>query len=352
MAVDADISLLDKWRNESSKRFVPLQASLELTYRCNERCTHCYIEKFMDDPKRTLKKEHWFNILHELRKAGSLYVILMGGEAMLNPFFWDISNRANQLGFHVSMITNGLKIQTPEVAVRLKEVGVKVATFSLYSMDPEIHDKMTSVKWSHERTLKAIELCREAGIEVGINCLLTKENIDGFFDLADWCIEKDLEIKEDPFVTPKHNGDVSTTLLRASDAQLVWYFKERARRWKAGLVEPQQELPEDYVCNVAKGKCAINPYGELLPCVEVRESLGNLAYEPFEKLWFNDVATKWRETKIKDLEGRNERSCGTGSFCEHCPGMALHEHGKSMSVTDESNRLSLIKDHVYQQLRS
>ncbi|MCJ8277739.1 MAG: hypothetical protein MJK18_12925, partial [Bdellovibrionales bacterium] len=70
------MSILDKFRNRSTESHRPLQASLELTYRCNERCTHCYIEEFRDDPKRVLKLQDWFKVLEELRAGGSLYLIL------------------------------------------------------------------------------------------------------------------------------------------------------------------------------------------------------------------------------------------------------------------------------------
>ena len=210
------LSPLDRFRAQSVAKAIPLQASLELTYRCNERCTHCYIEEFKDDPQRKLTKEQWFKVLDELRSAGTLYVILMGGEAMLNPLFWDVAEYASSLNFHVSMISNGLKIQKLEVAQRLKDCGVQVVTFSLYSMDPAIHDKMTSVRGSLDKTLNAIELCDQVGIVPGINVLLTEANARGIFEIYDWCEEKNFECKVDPTVTPKLNGNLDPTKYRAT----------------------------------------------------------------------------------------------------------------------------------------
>ena len=103
--------IFQKFSQSSIERAVPLQASLELTYRCNERCTHCYLESFQDDPKRVLSLPQWFHILEELRQAGSLYLILMGGEPLLSPYFFPIGSLASQIGFDVSAISNGLKIK-------------------------------------------------------------------------------------------------------------------------------------------------------------------------------------------------------------------------------------------------
>ncbi len=337
----SDLSLLDKWRALSTNAHRPIQASLELTFRCNERCTHCYLEKFEDDAGRTLTLPQWIHCLLELRRGGVMYLILMGGEAMLNPFFWDIASEGSKLGFHVSMITNGQKIQTAECAARLKAAGVLTVTISLYSLDPDTHDRMTSVKGSQVKTLRAIELLRGAGINIGINCLLTKANIDGYFDLADWCIERGLELKSDPFVTPKFGGDLGPTRLRATPEQLREFYRRLIAKWPDGRPKAIKEESKDYVCNVAKGKCAVTPYGELLTCIEVREPLGLLIEEPFEKLWNGPVASKWREMKVGDLKGRPEDEAA--GHCDHCPGMALHESKDPLQVSSYSVQVARIR---------
>lgn len=339
-----DMSLLDKWRAASTNRHRPLQASLELTFRCNERCTHCYLEKFSDDANRTLSREQWFHILGELRQGGVIYLILMGGEAMLNPHFWDIAGRATSMGFYVSMITNGQKIQTRETAERLRAAGLRTATVSLYSMDPAIHDKMTSVAGSQAKTIQAIELLREAGVKVGINCLLTAANIEGYFELADWCIARGLEVKADPFITPKTNGDRTPIRYRASSEQIRAYYERVASKWPSGRPKAVQETAKDYVCNAAKGKCAVTPYGELLTCIEVREPLGLLTEKPFEELWHGPVAEKWRNFRVGDL--KNRPADGTEGFCDHCPGMALHEQNDPLQLSSFSVEVARIRREV------
>lgn len=333
--------ILEKIRFKSSQQWIPMQASLELTNRCNERCGHCYLPSFKDDPTKTLREEDWYRILSQLREAGTLFLILMGGEAMLNPYFWRILERASDLNFHVSMITNGLKIQSREVAVRLKELGLVSATISLYSADASIHDKMTSVKGSHAKTLNAIRLCREAGIQVTLNCLLGKENIDSIFELEDWAIQEDLMMKFDPMITPKLNGDMASTEKRASEEQLRRYFAKKIQRWPNGRPRSSGESQGDYVCNAGKGKCAITYSGDVLPCIEIREPLGNLLKDDFSVLWNGHVVDKWRGVKWKDIEGADAQMM---SFCDHCMGMAKNETGSPLKMTCYSKMLAKIKN--------
>lgn len=349
MSLESNFSLLDRARAASIKKLIPLQASLELTNRCNERCTHCYIEKFEDDQKRVLDLAGWEKVLDELRAAGTLYVILMGGEAMLNPLFMNILRLSVQKGFHTSMISNGQKIRSFEKAQELAEAGIANITFSLYSHLPEIHDAMTRVKGSHRRTTQTIDWCLEAGIDANVNCLMTRENINGVFELERWCLDRNIELKVDPMITPKLNGDTTPTLLRPSDSQLKWFYRERVRRWSKGIPQASIETENSYVCNAAKGKCAVSAYGELLPCIEIREPLGNLVTESFESIWQTETAKKWRGFLVKDL--KDYPLTNGESFCDHCPGMAKNEDGDPMQVSSYARTLAKIKNDVRKEFR-
>lgn len=342
-----DSEIYRKFSRRAVLQAVPMQASLELTYRCNERCTHCYIEDFRDDPQRVLGKEQWFRVLTELRKGGTLYLILMGGEPTLSPWFFDIIEKGRDLGFFVSAISNGLKMTQTEYVERMAESGMRQITFSLYSLNPEIHDKMTSVRGSHSKTMKAIELCHEQGIEVCLNGLLTEANSRGIFDLFDWAVERKFELKVDPNVTSKLNGNQSPTQYRATRETLLWFYRERAKRWPSSVPRANVEKNEDYICNAAKGKCAVTPYGDVLPCIEIRESFGNLVTQNFDDIWYSDAALKWRTPKIKDMK-LNSRE-GIYSFCDHCPGMAKNEQNSPFELLPYTRLVAEVKRQVNQE---
>ncbi len=340
------MSLIEKWRSQAIKKHIPLQASLELTNKCNERCTHCYLPTFKDDSSRVLKLQDWYKILEELRSAGTLYLILMGGEAMLNPLFWDIANRAKSLGFHTSMISNGTLIRSSDVALRLKAVGIQVVTFSVYSLSDKIHDGMTSVKGSLKKTLAAIDHCIDMGVDVTVNCLATKENIESIFSLYDYCLDRGIDMKVDPAITSKLNGDMSPTKYRASEKQLEEFFKTRAKRWKKSLQVPVVRSPEIHVCNAGKGKCAVTAYGELLPCIEIRESLGSLVEKNFHELWDSPKIQPWREFRVSQANhSLNEKEY---SLCDHCPGMSKNETGDGRTVLNFSQLVAKIKYRVWE----
>jgi radical SAM protein with 4Fe4S-binding SPASM domain len=332
--------VLDLARQHSVNAWQPLQASLELTHRCNERCRHCYISEFKDDDDRILSLDQWVKVLEELRAAGTLYIVLMGGEPMLSPHFHGVSREANAMGFHVSMISNGLLIKSKEDAQRLKDNGLHTATFSLYSLDRDVHDRLTRVRGSQEKTVAALEWCREVGIDTHVNCLLTNENIYGIFELQDWCLERVIELKVDPMVTAKLNGNLDPVKLRLTDEQLFWFYWTSAKRYRKSLPKPAEIQPNGYVCNAAKGKCAVTPYGDLLPCIEIRESLGNLVEQSFSDVWQNPEVDQWRKLTNQDINGADL------SFCDHCPGMAKNELGDPNQVLSYAKKVGEVKSRV------
>jgi MoaA/NifB/PqqE/SkfB family radical SAM enzyme len=178
-------------------------------------------------------------------------------------------------------------------------------------------------------------------LQVTLNCLIGNKNIETIFDLEDWAMREDLMLKFDPMITPKLNGDMASTLERATEEQLRDYYKEKIRRWPNGKPKSSGETKSDYVCNAGKGKCAVTYSGELLPCIEIRESLGNLLKTDFSELWQNHTANQWRSVKWTDIENADQKMV---SFCDHCMGMAKNETGSHLKMTCYSKMLASIKN--------
>lgn len=319
--------LLEKFRQSRLKSFRPLKASLELTYQCNERCVHCYLDEFKDDSQRTLSLAEWQRVLRELRDGGVLYVEMIGGEAMLNPHFWLILEFGQSLGLNMAMINNGLKIDEA-VAGRLARAGLRSATVSLYSLNYLNHDRLTRVRGSQVKTARAIKALRDAGIRVGVNCLITKVNYRDVFAVEEWAKEQKVSFQSDIFITPKISNDLEPLQWRLDREQLRWYFRARAEKMTK-LRKPAAPAADQFVCGAGKLKCVLDVYGELYTCLEIRESLGSLKRDHFDGIWFNSpLADKWRQVRGADVTGLSNTP-----GCQHCPGNALQELGDGKTMT-------------------
>jgi AdoMet-dependent heme synthase len=72
---------------------VPFSVQLDVTYRCNERCVHCYLDH-EDHGEMTLQEIK--SLLDQLADAGMFFLTLSGGEVMMRMDFFDILEYARQ----------------------------------------------------------------------------------------------------------------------------------------------------------------------------------------------------------------------------------------------------------------
>ena len=100
---------------------IPLNVTLELTLRCNIRCTHCYnFDRALERPRPEpeLAVDEIRPLLDDLRRAGTLFLALTGGEPLAHPRFWEIADEAAARGFAITLLSNGTLL-TDAVADRL-----------------------------------------------------------------------------------------------------------------------------------------------------------------------------------------------------------------------------------------
>jgi MoaA/NifB/PqqE/SkfB family radical SAM enzyme len=105
-------------------------------------------------------------------------VILTGGEPSLHPELPDICRYASEQGLHVRMITNGTRLADRKFAQAMAEAGLKLVHVSVYSLIPEIEDRLRGTTGTLDKALAAIRNAHEFGVEVNINCVINKLNAD------------------------------------------------------------------------------------------------------------------------------------------------------------------------------
>src|SRR2546425_10851532 len=79
---------------------IPLSVQLDITYRCNERCVHCYLDHDDHGEMTTAEIKH---LLDEMAEAGVFILTLSGGEILLRKDFFEILEYAHELTFFVQL---------------------------------------------------------------------------------------------------------------------------------------------------------------------------------------------------------------------------------------------------------
>ena len=111
---------------------VPMSVHFDITYRCNERCVHCYLDH---DDHGEMTTGEVKGVLDQLAAAGTFFLIFSGGEILLRKDLFDLVAYARELQFDVKLKTNGVLVRERQAA-RIRELGVRQVQLSVYSHRP------------------------------------------------------------------------------------------------------------------------------------------------------------------------------------------------------------------------
>lgn len=152
-----------------------------LIRRCNLACKHCYsISADHDFPgELTIKEIH--AVMDDLKEFGVPVLILSGGEPLLHPHIFDISRRAKRMGFYVGLSSNGTLISESNIR-EIADIEYDYVGISIDGLK-ETHDYFRRKAGAFEASMKAVKLCRDNGIKVGLRFTMTLDNYNELSDL-------------------------------------------------------------------------------------------------------------------------------------------------------------------------
>jgi radical SAM protein with 4Fe4S-binding SPASM domain len=307
------MSVLMQEMSERALRLgVPFSAQLDLTYRCNEQCIHCYLDH---DDHGEMTTAEIKNLLKEMAEAGVFILTLSGGEIFLRKDFFEILECARALTFCIKLKTNAVLIREAQAA-RLRDLGVESIQVSIYSHRPEVHDAITKVKGSLRRSINAIRFLKSQGLKVIMANVLMTGNMQDYHGVRTLAEELGAEYTLDPTITPMMDGDRTVLDLNAGESALRELFRDEAfvgnaDEFCAPPLPPDENSMSSLPCSAGHTACYVSPYGEFYPCVQFPLSCGNVRQQEV------------RSIRLRDLSGCSQ--CTHGSTCTRCPGLAFME---------------------------
>lgn len=162
-----------------------------LIRRCNLTCKHCYATSADKDFPGELSTQQVYEVMDDLKGYGVPVLILSGGEPLMRPDIFEISQRAKDMGFYVGLSSNGTLITEQNIEA-IKEIGYNYVGVSLDGMR-EVHDRFRRRKGAFDESMHGIRLCRDAGIKVGLRFTLTRDNARDLPDLLKLLDVEDLD---------------------------------------------------------------------------------------------------------------------------------------------------------------
>ena len=336
----------------------PLFLYLEITRKCNLRCEFCnlwMVEKKNPELMRSeMSTDEIFNIVKDAKDMGVEIVDIDGGEPLLREDVYKIIKEVNRHGMKAVLATNGTLI-TETVTKKLLNSGVSSVLVSLDAPVPERHDKIRGVKGSFKKAVEGIKILRKIGkdgIKIGINSLITRENLE-LVKMAKFAESLGVDgIRFLPYhlIYPHNLYSLQNEKLFIKDDPEINKLEEEIENLinfipKTSLYTNSipflRGIPDYFRGNSVVEKCYagylfcdINCYGDLMPCLIKHKTL-NIRNSSFKEAWNSGEFDKMRREISK-------------TRCENCWHSCYIEPNIRMSP------LYLLKNwrNVYQEIRS
>ncbi len=318
-------SLIAEMAAKALQMGIPLSVQLDLTYRCNERCIHCYLDHHDHGEMTTAEIK---DLLDQMADAGVFYLTISGGEILMRRDFFEILEYARARTFCIKLKTNGVLIRKKE-ADRIRSLGVESVQISIYSHRAEVHDAITKMPGSLKQSIEAMRLLRAQGLHVIIANVLMAQNVNDYAGVKALAVELDAQFIIDPTITPMMDGDRSILSLNVDEAALREVMQNEAL---VGNVEefcaPPQGPDEDALnslpCSAGHTACYVSPYGDVYPCVQFPLPSGNVRRTRFVDIWrHSPQLNEVRTITLRDMPTCSK--CTHGGTCTRCPGLAFLE---------------------------
>lgn len=315
-------ALLQSMNSRAASLNIPLGVQLDVTYRCNERCVHCYLDH---DDHGEMTLEEIRGVLDQLAAAGTFFLTLSGGEVLMRRDFFDILEYARKHLFCVRIKTNACMIGEKQ-ADRLRDLGVESIQVSIYSHRPEVHDAITKLPGSLKRSIEAIRRLKARGVKVIIANVLMAQNFGDYTGVRLLARELGVESTIDPTITPKMDGDRSILGLGIGIGELKAVMHDETlvgdiAEFCAPPPPVDSDVLDELPCSASHTYCYISPYGDVFPCVQFPLPTGNVRQQAFLDIWRYSPAMN----DVRSIRPRELPVCSTCSHvggCTRCPGLA------------------------------
>ena len=318
---------------------IPLSGTFELTPVCNMDCKMCYVRLCKQEQEAIgplATADRWLKLAKTAKDAGMLYLLLTGGEPFLHPQFRQIMEGLHEMGFLVSVNSNGTMISEDTVSW-LKTCPPVRINISLYGASNETYGRLCGNPMGFTQVTNAIRLLKEAGISVKLNCSLTPHNAADLPQMVQFAKENELYLQVATYMFPPVRKD--STMTGSNDRftpQEAAYYMAYGDYLTLG---PErfltQEIPEpicpEETCQgdgirCRAGKCSfwITWQGNMTPCGMFPTEGSPNAFEiPFQRAWDQVKAY----TASIRLPARCA-GCSVKDLCRACGAMVITESGR------------------------
>lgn len=266
------------------------------SFACNLHCKHCSNAKFTPkDRKMTLAD--WHSIAVQCDEIGIAQFNISGGEPLIFKDLDALFAAIMPEKFHISMSTNGMFLDA-EKAKHLKKIGLDKIRISVDSIDEAKNALNRGNSTQFKCALEALENAKNAGLDATIQHCLTHQSVheENFIKLLEYATQNDFIVDILPARAVGEWKGRYDLLLTDADGDFIreLHKKYPVIRWDMIPTYGQ----ETACCRTVNGQLHITPYGDVLPCIFIQVTLGNVLDEPLKNIIDRGFNIRWFKAPI------------------------------------------------------
>src|SRR3989344_2185253 len=274
---------------------------LNITNRCNFRCTHCAFDSgILDLPELTLSELE--RILRETKDIGGQKFDITGGEPLVREDVEEIITMGKSLGYKTELVTNG-SLLTEQKLRKFKQLGLDGIAISLDGSTPEIYNR---IRRKDEKTfykvVENIRASKKIGFYTKINTTVFACNLEDIPNITELALSLGADELGLYYFTPIGRGNRSKELA-VEPVQWLEFIRANLKQYQDRGMRISLEFPliekEHWnvnlgcIANKEKSHLQVLPDGNVYPCA-ILASYG----KPIANLKTTSVKDVWNNTKL------------------------------------------------------
>jgi len=180
----------------------PLEVHFSVTNACSLGCKDCYMDSGAKDPGE-MSAHEFRGAIDVLAKMGVFHIAMGGGEALERPDFFELAGYVRSCGIVPNLTTNGLLIN--------RETAAKCSIFGQVNVSVDWSERHGNARQGSPASgwqVRGVDLLLEAGVNVGLNCVVTRQNFDGLAEVVAYARDRGLTDVELLRLKPSGRGKV------------------------------------------------------------------------------------------------------------------------------------------------
>lgn len=171
----------------------PINGTFELTGRCNLKCNMCLIrvnQQRMDELNlKEPSADEWINMAQQVRNAGTIGLLLTGGEIMLRPDFVEIYEAIAKMGFLLTIYTNATMV-TDKIMETLRKLPPHKIGVTMYGASNKTYKKVCGCVDGFDRFVEGVNKLSTLPSLLDMRTTIVQENFQDLSAMRDFTIQK------------------------------------------------------------------------------------------------------------------------------------------------------------------